>query len=216
MKKSPERLAYWYFRLNGFLTIENFIVHSDSGNNQRTEVDLLAVRFSHRAENLDQPMEDDPRISRCDTFANIIIAEVKASECKLNGPWTRSEDRNMHRVLKAIGCVPEELVDVACNNLYQRGIWSSGSGTIRIFALGSRKNKSLELHEGEKFPLDQQITWMEIIKFLVQRFKKYRRQKSCVSQWMDDGKELQELCLGPDPERAVWQAFGLPANNTHC
>lgn len=26
---SPERLAYWYFRLNGFLTTENFVVHPE-------------------------------------------------------------------------------------------------------------------------------------------------------------------------------------------
>lgn len=52
MPHSPERLAYWYFRLNGFLTTENFIVHPDEGKDQRTDADLLAVRFQHRAENV--------------------------------------------------------------------------------------------------------------------------------------------------------------------
>ena len=56
---TPERLAYWYFRLNGFLTTENFIVHPDRGPNQRTDADLLAVRFAHRKENLVRPMTDD-------------------------------------------------------------------------------------------------------------------------------------------------------------
>ena len=35
-----ENLAYWYFRLNGFLTIPNFVVHPDFGIEQRTEVDM--------------------------------------------------------------------------------------------------------------------------------------------------------------------------------
>ena len=25
----PEKVAYWYFRLNGFLQIENFVVHPE-------------------------------------------------------------------------------------------------------------------------------------------------------------------------------------------
>jgi hypothetical protein len=27
----PEKVAYWYFRLNGFLQIENFLVHRSDG-----------------------------------------------------------------------------------------------------------------------------------------------------------------------------------------
>lgn len=28
---NPEQLAYWYFRLNGFLTTVNFVVHPEQG-----------------------------------------------------------------------------------------------------------------------------------------------------------------------------------------
>ena len=48
----PEKVAYWYFRLNGFLQIENFVVHPERRGGQRTDADLLAVRFPHRAERL--------------------------------------------------------------------------------------------------------------------------------------------------------------------
>src|SRR2546421_2682459 len=54
-----EQLAYWYLRLNGFLSIPNFVVHPDEGRRQRTDVDLLAVRFPYRSENLRRPMRDD-------------------------------------------------------------------------------------------------------------------------------------------------------------
>jgi hypothetical protein len=48
----PEKVAYWYFRLNGFFQIENFVVHPERRGTQRTDADLLAVRFPHRAERL--------------------------------------------------------------------------------------------------------------------------------------------------------------------
>jgi hypothetical protein len=52
----PEKVAYWYFRLNGFFQIENFVVHPARRGGQRTDADLLTVRFPHRAERL----FDDP------------------------------------------------------------------------------------------------------------------------------------------------------------
>lgn len=61
-KIHPEKLAYWYFRLNGCLTIENFVVHPDWRRGQQTEIDLIAVRFPHRAELLNKSMIDDQKI----------------------------------------------------------------------------------------------------------------------------------------------------------
>jgi hypothetical protein len=31
----PEKVAYWYFRLNGFLQIENFVVHPERRGRKR-------------------------------------------------------------------------------------------------------------------------------------------------------------------------------------
>ncbi len=41
-----EMLANWYFRLNGFLTSQNYILHDR--RSQRTEIDILGVRFQHK------------------------------------------------------------------------------------------------------------------------------------------------------------------------
>ncbi len=38
---NPEQTAYWYFRLNGFFTIQNFIVHPDIGGRQHTDADII-------------------------------------------------------------------------------------------------------------------------------------------------------------------------------
>ena len=45
MDISSERLAYWFLRLNGFLTQYNFVVHPEGADeyghyNQQTEVDV--------------------------------------------------------------------------------------------------------------------------------------------------------------------------------
>lgn len=89
-------MAYWYFRLNGFLQIENFVIHPGGRGSQRTDADLLAVRFPHRAEFLldrREPMRDDECTLRLSPkVIDIVIAEVKTNDpCKLNGPWTAPE-----------------------------------------------------------------------------------------------------------------------------
>ena len=43
----PKMIAYWFFRLNGYANITNFVVHPDRRGSQRTDVDVLAVRFPY-------------------------------------------------------------------------------------------------------------------------------------------------------------------------
>lgn len=200
---SPERLAYWYFRINGFLTIENFIVHPDSGSDQRTDADLLAVRFAHRAENIQDPMIDDPKIVVCSTYANVIIAEIKTGVCSLNEPWTRQADGNLGRVLRAVGCVPEGLIDHACHDLYRIGRWSDYTATFRLYAVGDKRDKTLSIPEG------QQLIWDDVITFIVARFKLYQQQKSSVGQWSNDGRQLKTLALRSAPNTQIRRMFGL-------
>jgi hypothetical protein len=86
----PEKVAYWYLRLNGFLQIENFVIHPGRCVGQRTDADLLAVRFPYRAEFLvnhpENPMPDDVAVlSLSGEMIDVVLADT-------NGPWTR-EDR---------------------------------------------------------------------------------------------------------------------------
>jgi hypothetical protein len=195
-----ERLAYWYFRLNGFLTIENFVVHSDVGPRQETEADVLAVRFAQRAENLARPMKDHPKIAECQTFANVIIAEVTTAQCKLNGPWTR----NMHRVLKALGCVPDSAIALASEALHDSGRWCDALVTTRVFAIGETIDDKLRITK------KQQLTWDEIIRFCIERFREYRREKLDVSQWAQDGRDLMDCALDSNnPAARIRESFCL-------
>ncbi len=87
---SLEQVAYWFFRLNGCLTTLNFVVHPDRPReSQRTEADILAVRFPFRCElaTSDNHLADHSDF-RSIGKTDVIIAEVKRGACKLNGPWT--------------------------------------------------------------------------------------------------------------------------------
>ncbi|MCR4433802.1 MAG: hypothetical protein NUV70_07125 [Caldiserica bacterium] len=203
----PERLVYWYLRLNGFLILENFIIHPDQGHLQRTDADFLGVRFKHRRELLINSMEDDPRVSDCSTFCNVIIAEVKRGQCALNGPWTNPSDENMHRILRAIGCFEEREMEDAAIALYQKGRFQNDNITCRLLAFGNQKGK---------LPIEgvRQILFSDVIQFIYKRFSDYPRQKSSVANWPRDGRKLRYLfdrCGSEDEfEEEVRKAFGLP------
>src|SRR3989442_9723351 len=103
---SAEQLALWFFRLNGFLTIPNFVVHDENPGSQRTDVDILGVRFPYRAELYPMPLSDHRSITTLPRKPCFIIGEVKTRTCNLNGPWTNPDRKNMERVLTAIGIFP--------------------------------------------------------------------------------------------------------------
>lgn len=81
MQVLPERLAFWFLRLNGFLTIPNFIVHperprEDRAYPQQTDVDVLGVRFPFRAENRMRPMPDF-ELFAAEKRPMVVLSEVK-------------------------------------------------------------------------------------------------------------------------------------------
>lgn len=186
LKLHPEKLAYWYFRLNGFLTTVNFVVHPDKERWQRTDADILGVRFPHRAELFLDPMPDDKPFARIKTKPYVVIAEVKTSECKLNGPWTKPERENMQRVLRAIGLFPLETVDEVAKSIYDSGVWENEDYFLSLVCVGAAKSRQVE----NRFPRVPQITWEYILEFIFDRFTDYRRQKADHQQWDEIGKVL--------------------------
>jgi hypothetical protein len=193
----PEKVAYWYFRLNGFLQIENFVVHEVAGGqrgNQRTDADLLGVRFRHRREFLidrpQDPMEDDPRLLLSPDLDDVVIVEVKANQqCALNGPWTNPTDRNMHRVLAAIGLAPQDAIDEVAERIYRDGCLIFRGTRIRLVAIGDRQNSEL----GETYYGVVQLSWDDVLGFIYERFQRYRNQKRNVHQWDDSGRLLKRF-----------------------
>jgi hypothetical protein len=177
-----EAVASWYLRVNGFMAIPGFVVHLDqtaprrsaSGDAivARTEADFVAVRFPYSKEIVgNRPMSDDPQVIRNVAAAGrlrplFVLAEVKASECRMNGPWTNSEAKNMQRVLRRMGFTPEEdKIEEAASALYGAARWEGNNVIVQYVCFGSEVSASLyEAHESLV-----QITWAQIGTFLFQR-----------------------------------------------
>ncbi|MFC1836477.1 hypothetical protein ACFL2Q_17435 [Thermodesulfobacteriota bacterium] len=183
-----ERLAYWYFRLNGCATIENFIVHPEEGSAQETEVDIIAIRFPFRAERLTNPMLDDEQVFPLDHRIKILLVEVKESRCGLNKSWRAPERRNMERLVKAIGPFPEDMLKPVAHELYATGSYKDSVFLMRLVCVGKEIN--LGIANERKGVL--QLTWTQILDFICHRIKSYPAQKRSHQQWCHDGAYLYE------------------------
>ncbi len=186
MEITAEQLTYWYLRLNGFLTIQNFIVHPDLGSEQRTDADILGVRFPYRAELKPKPMIDDVPFAQITDKPFIIMAEVKTSVCNLNGPWKEPQKENLQRVLRAVGSFPESNIETAAKAIYTSGTFSNNVYHISLACFGASVNSEIS----KKFPSVPQILWDKVLAFIYDRFKTYPDQKASHGQWDDVGKNL--------------------------
>jgi hypothetical protein len=209
---NPEKVAYWYFRLNDFFQIENFVVHPDRGRGQRTDADLLAVRFPHRAERLfDNPkdimVDDEKRLSLSPDLIDVVIAEVKRNQpCTLNGPWTRQDQQNVHRVLTAIGCLPPDRINAAATDIYRTGGHVSDLRLrMRVVAVGRDFNQDI----AKDYPDAIQLCWSDLLAFIWSRLRAYRQQKSDVQQWDIQGRKIKRLADDYDAKTFEAEALRL-------
>lgn len=180
---TPSELAYWYLRFNGYLQLENFIVHPARKGSARTDADIIGVRFPFRWElGLDypDPMTDDVKLASPHNCIDVIVVEVKTNQdCSLNGPWTDPVLRNVDRLLAAVGCVKEAEIREASAAIYATGIYRSRQLQIRLVAIGRVPNADLL----QRYPSVTQLVWSDTIEFIWTRFSLYSKQKRDVNQW---------------------------------
>ena len=193
---SSEALGYWFLRLNGFLTIPNFVVHPDTGSQQGTDVDVLGVRFPFRRENRRRPMIDSDLFRRHRDKAYVALAEIKTGVCRLNGPWTAPERENMQRVLSALGMLAPHEIDFAAQEIYDKGHFENQLYYITMVCFGAVSRDEIT----ERYPRVPQILWPEVKDFIWKRFRLYRKEKSGHVQWDEVGKGLWNLAMMRDPE----------------
>ncbi len=190
----PEQLAYWYLRLNGFLTLQNYVVHPDRGVGIRTDIDVLAVRFPYRSELFADPMQDDADLVGFagGGFGNargkplILIGEAKTSVAALNRSWLDPGKRNIERFLGIIGAIPSEKVEEAAHAIYTDSAYGDDRYNVSLLAIGSARNPALYCD----MPGVLQITWRHIASFVFDRFDRYARQKWQHEQWDGAGKAI--------------------------
>src|SRR5258706_3440363 len=187
---SAEKVAYWFFRLNGCLFLENFLVHNENwkkGNG--TEIDLLSVRFPYRQElKLSGTEMPDHEVFGKDKM-EIIFAEVKSKQpCSINDSWLNPEGKNMERMLYIIGAIQPGEIDGAAKDLYTNKTYEAKTCRIRLFAIGADRDSDLE-----KGII--QLDWSNVLMFVHDRFVKYTRYKTEHEKWDDTGKNLYTMAI---------------------
>jgi hypothetical protein len=186
MMINAESLAYWYFRLNGCLTITNFLIHPETTRDSSTEVDILAVRFPYREENLRNPMEDDEPFDIVKDRPFVIIGEVKRGMCDLNEPWTKPDSANREKILKAVGVFPVECASHVATKLREEGFFSACTAYISFFCIGEFCNEEIS----RRYHRVPQVTWEQTLRFIYRRLRDYRQEKAQHDQWNESGKFL--------------------------
>jgi hypothetical protein len=186
MRLTAEDVGYWYLRLNGFLTIPNFVVHPDQPGNQVTDVDVLGVRFPFRAELPSAPMRDEPVFAQDADKPLFVLAEVKTGQCRINALFVDPRRDALKRVLSALGAVPEPAMREAISSLWKRGCYESPECRICFLCMGVSRNPDLR----QSYPDALQVTWDEVLTFIYRRFADFRGLKSDHSQWDPAGHLL--------------------------
>ena len=206
-----EKVAYWFFRLNGCMTIENFVVHpdfSDPESSQRTDADILGIRLPYRSEGQrDSPMPD--HLSLRSDRPLLFIAEVKLRTCELNGPWTDPGRGNLPRVLRAAGLHEPDEIDPVAEALYTKRHFIGPRSEVRLYAIGDEGADDLLRRRSGVVPL----LWTDILGFIHDRSTTYRRVKADHQQWGTTGHRLFKMAeTVPDRDSFIREARGRLRN----
>ena len=192
--RRAEEVASWYFRLNGFLQIPGFVLHSDQPNRAITDADLLGARFPHSQESLRGiRMADDRWMARA-TYPNqilITITEVKVGHCHVNGPWTDRASGGMERVIRRIGFAPDEMTREITESLYNTLHWQNDDYRVQYVCVGQQTNHELTRRYREL----QQLTWEDVAAFLWERFSSFGAIKGAPQSWPMFGREFANAVM---------------------
>lgn len=158
-----EELAYWYLRLNGFFTINNFVLHHDS-EGRTSDADILAVRFPYVLEEVGgrEGDWDDRLLSNFNGNKTIgLICEVKTG---LNFSSTQLfKEANLYKALGRFGFI-QNLTSYA-NELSNKSYLEIGNYEIhKVLISRKRESPRKDCHY---------IRMVDINQFIKKRMHKY-------------------------------------------
>lgn len=92
MANPSETLVRWYLRFNGYLTVDNLVVHepTEGAVPQGAEFDVIGVRFPFSREVADFELPRDPHLGSIETSGatNVVVGEVKGGrDATLSEVW---------------------------------------------------------------------------------------------------------------------------------
>ncbi len=187
-----ETLAYWYLRLNGFLLIQDFVLHENAqGTVQPSDIDMLGIRFPYVREPIGGQADDWDEWLRARVGPGFvdspiaIICEVKTGPCDTAAlERAFSKDRlstalNRIGVWKATDQIASSLVSVSS---FRQDMWV----LMKVAFVG----------DNVRSPLFNTIRLKQADGFIKRRVERYRDRKYAHRLFFQD----------PLMEYLVWRA----------
>jgi hypothetical protein len=202
-----ESLAYWYFRLNGFLPLTNFVLHRpDFPHRHNADCDLLAVRFPFVFEEIGGQRDDwdNARFAewKLDHFSRTVcvIAEIKTGqydEADVNRAFDR---RRVLYGLRRLGVLDSPECDEVCHRLSREGVVNHREFSFaKVLVANSATRRG---RFGNTSPYCQ-IELDDAVDFIRSRMNRYRGDKE-PARMLFPGELIQFF---------AWKA-GLPINDS--
>lgn len=186
---NAEDIAYWYLRLNGFLCLRNFLVHGDRRGEDRTEIDVVGVRFQYRREHLSKPMPDDDWIEHAQRTI-VVFCDANKGAYDFNRAWSNQRRRIMESFLALVGVIPDKLWDRVARELYDNGR-SEPDPNLLVTALLIHHDPQQQVSLRWKAAKVVQVE--RALQFIHRQFKAYDVIERSHEQWEPSGHSLWHL-----------------------
>ena len=156
-----EEIAYWYFRLNGFFPITNFVIHRSSEIDYTSDCDLLAVRLPYVYEEIGGKPDDwDENLVKQLGFDRPIgvICEVKTGSYELEGIF---RPQYVRYSIGRLGLISKASVDDLAESLEDRPFIETREGycICKILIANDKKESAsffyISLNSAEDFINDR-------------------------------------------------------------
>ncbi|AEM73706.1 hypothetical protein [Caldicellulosiruptor acetigenus] len=176
MRNYAEELAYWYFRLNGFFVLENYVLdRNQQKENKAYETDIIAVRFPYVYEEIGGREDDWHKdlknmIPKFEENIIGVICEVKSGEDGYSNNDLFIEPK-LKRCLQRLGFYKSGSNEFknAYEQLLNNSSYCYKKCTIVKILISPKR------HKGEKF---KNILLSDIDSFITERIKKYSEKYS--------------------------------------
>ncbi|MBI1280143.1 MAG: hypothetical protein GC179_18585 [Anaerolineaceae bacterium] len=191
----PEQVAYWFFRLQGCLTITNYMLHRfDEKGKAYSDGDVIAVRFPYREEGSMHCEESHFSSTKIDF--SIVEVKYRNSPTTLNDSWTFTYgDKTLRAILERTGLFQSgKTLDEIVTRLYKDWIYENDSHRVRVLTVA----KNIVETPTAEMPLSvsQQLTWKHhVLPFIHKRFTRHADYKNYHPQWDKSGQQLYEWSI---------------------
>jgi hypothetical protein len=132
-----EQLAYWYFRLNGFFLITDFVNHRNDNHVTTHDTDLLAVKMPFTSEAIGGDYLDEYITGKI----HGVIVEVKS------GQYSASEVLNNQDILREsinrLGLLEEQDIDTSLAKLQTESKFENDSCIIEKILICSNQRRGI-------------------------------------------------------------------------